>query len=205
MSKILHGQIIYYHYKGKPCFRRKVPKDKIAFSEKMREQQERVAAIAALHRAMKAEGVDQIWTKEAKRSGLNGYNLLVRENAPAFSGKGRICDFRKLKLTAGRVRLPDHLQLTAGEEGELQLDWENNADAYPLTHEDDCLVCVLMQDDGGFRLRFLDFGDWQRKHCRAVIRLPTEWKECRHLYCFFYSPSEDEFSESIYFNTNFKK
>lgn len=194
------GDIVYYTYKGKPCARRKA--EKITFSEKMREQSERVASIGALHRAMKEEGLDEIWTKEARGIGLNGYNLLVRENSPAFSGEGRVTDFRKLRLTIGKVRLPDHLQLTEGEEGEIVLTWENNAGAYPLTHDGDILVFALMKEGRSFRIRFPEIGDWQRKHCRALIRLPPAWKEFHHFYCFFYSVEDDEFSDSIYFNIN---
>lgn len=182
-------------------YRRKPPKEKIAFSAKMQQQQERVAGIAAIHQAMKAVGINGIWTKAAKPLGLNGYNLLVRTNSPAFSGEGEISDFEKLTLTTGRLQLPDHLQMSAAEDGEIVFTWENNPNPYPITHDSDRLVIALMKKGRSFTIKLPNIGDWERKHCRAVIRLPTELKAYSHLYCFFCSATGEEVSRSKYFNS----
>lgn len=193
---------IIYKCRGRTCVRRKPAKEDIAFSPKMREQQERVASIAALHQAMKAVGLDKVWTKAAKRMGLNGYNLLVRKNSPAFSGEGEICDFQKLLLTTGRLQLPNRMKLQKDEEeeGRVVITWRNDEDSYPLFNDDDRLMVALMRRSSSFPIKLLEIGEFERKHCRAVIRLPTELKRFHHLYCYFRSANGEESSKSKYFN-----
>lgn len=199
-TNILLDGFIVYRCNGEIRLRRKPKKEDIAFSPAMKEQQERVAGIAALHRAMKVVGLSRFWKAAAQGTGLNGYNLLVRANSPAFSGAGNICDFGKLTLTTGLLQLPDNLRLVAGEEGEIVLTWENNGYPFPITHDSDRLMIALMKKGKCFTIKLPDIGEWERKHCRAVIRLPTDLNSYHHLYCFFCSATGEVVSRSRYFN-----
>lgn len=168
----------------------------------MLEQQERVASIATFYRALKAVGMHRIWQDAAKNLNMSGYNLLLKTNLRAFSGKGNICDYQKLVLSTGSLQLPDAMSLAKQRDGELVLTWENDAKPYPNVNADDRLVVAVMKQEKSFAVKIPEIGDWQRKNCRATIRLPTELVAYTHLFCYFCSAKGGMFSESRHFFIN---
>lgn len=193
----LDGFVIY-SCRGKTCLRTKAEKVNITFPPEMVRQKERIAGVAALYQAVKAAGIYPVWQKAADGSGLTGYNLFVRWNNPAFTGEGEVGDFAKVHLTMGKLQLPDRMDVARSGAGEWVLTWDNVI-SYPGTAEDDRLVVALAGQAKGFAVKVPEIGDYRRKHCRAVIRLPTQLRDYTHLFCYFRSAAGEGYSVSRYF------
>ena len=190
------GDLIIYQSKGKTCVRR-MP-EQVTLNPVMLDQQERYAGVAVLYQALKVVGLHEIWRRAMEEEAMSGYNWFVKCNCPAFTKEGCVGDFEKVFLSCGDLPLPDGLRLVQGEGNELALEWEDGA-PYPGALEDDRLVVALMRDGRSLEVKVLEGEDWLRERQRVVIRLPTEWKDYRHLFCFFCSAAGDRDSWSRYF------
>ena len=196
------GDLIVYHYHGKTYVRSMPEKGSIELTPEMKEQQERWAGVAAFYQAVKAAGLYAAWKKAAEGTGLTGYNLFVREHQMVFNREGYAADMSRLTVTVGRVGLPDGMRVAECDGETAVVEWRNE-ERYPDAEEEDRLAVVLVRQekDEGWRVEVPAIGDWQRKHCRAIIRLPTEWAGVEQMYCFFQSES-GEVSRSRYFYLN---
>ena len=101
---------IIYTRRGQKCLRRKPREPKPPTSPRQVAQQERMASVAIFYQALKEVGIYPYWQEASKGQLAHGYNLLVKANLPAFNYEGLICDFTKLQLTPGRLRLPDGME-----------------------------------------------------------------------------------------------
>lgn len=195
--------IVVYMHRNRRCIRRKPTEAKPPSSPGQVAQQERMAAVATLYQALKEVGIYPYWQKAAEGLIQTGYNLLVKNNLPAFSGEGTICDFSKLLLATGNVPLPDELNLRPGKEREWILQW-NNTLLTPQSKEDDRLWVMVMKDYETFDVETLDIGTCCRGEGRATIRIPETWNDYPHLFVIFCSRTGEECSKSRYFNINLK-
>lgn len=195
------GDYIIYSHRNRRCIRRKPTRIKSPSSPGQVAQQERMAAIAIFYQALKEVGIYPYWQKAAEGLTQTGYNLLIKQNLPAFSGEGKICDFSKILITMGKLPLPDEFKLEPGDDGECVLSWSNTPHTYG-GDEDDRLMMVVMKDYETFDVEQLDAGDCCRKDCRVVFRLPDQLKGYTHMYVFFCSRAEGKSSMSRYFNIN---
>lgn len=195
------GDYVVYMHRNRRCIRRRPTGINQTPSPGQVAQQERMAAIAIFYQALKEAGIYPYWQKASEGMIQTGYNLLVKNNLPAFSGEGRICDFSKILITMGKLPLPDELKLERGEDGEWLLSWTNTPHSYGGA-EDDRLMIVVMKDYETFDVERLDVGECCRKDCRAVFRLPDQLNDYTHMYVFFCSRTDGKSSKSRYFNIN---
>ncbi|WP_251619830.1 DUF6266 family protein [Odoribacter lunatus] len=191
--------LIVYRYRNRRCIRRKPSKVKPPSAPGQVAQQERMASIAIFYQALKEVGIYTYWQRAAEGMLLNGYNLLVKGNLPAFSGDGRICDFSKLRLTTGALALPDGLRVSRVEEGMWTVAWENTPNQVNAS-PDDRLQLYVMRDSETFAVKLLACGEVRRCDGRVSFRLPEELREYSHLYVAFCSHTEKRCSESKYFS-----
>lgn len=194
------GDLIIYQLNGKTCVRM-MPEEEIKLSPKMLEHQERWAGVAAFYQAVKSLGLYGVWKRAAEGVAHSGYNLFVRRHQMVFSAEAEVADMSRLAVTVGRLGVPDGMRVAAREGETVELAWEYGT-GYPNAGAEDRLRVVMAEQGEGWRVEMPEIGDWRRKHCRATIRLPTEWAEAGHMYCFFESES-GEVSESKYLNINF--
>lgn len=193
-----YGDAIFYPYRNLTCVRQ-MPKEMPApTSPGQLAQQERIASIGILYRAMKEAGLYPYWQKAAEGLTWNGYNLLVKANLPAFGHDGTICDFSKIQLSAGKVALPDNLRQEKDADGNRVVKWDNN----PLktnARDDDRVWLAAMKDRETFDIQLLDTDEACRRDGRVLVRLPEILKNYLHLYVAFCSPANGECSASRYF------
>lgn len=190
----LDDKIIVTSYNGETYLRRK-PKS-IRMAAGMVEQGERISAVAALWKAMKAVGLERAWQIAAEGCGLTAYNMVVKHCQSAFDGQGIISDFEKLKLTIGKLQLPDHLTMANNETGRIEVTWNANSNTYPQAHESDLFVIACMKKANNFALRIPNIGIFRRKNGHAFISpeiLPADFP---NLFCFFRSEDGKAYSES---------
>lgn len=194
--------LIVYQCHGKTYVRTMPDRESIELTPEMKEQQERWAGVAAFYQAVKAAGLYGVWKKAAEGTGLSGYNLFVREHQMVFNRKGCAADMSKLTVTVGRAGLPDGMQVAEYDGETVVVEWKNE-EKYPDAEEGDRLAVALVrqEEEEGWSVEVPDIGEWRRKGCRAVIRLPPEWAGIEQMYCFFLSES-GEVSRSKYFYLN---
>ena len=185
-------------YRGRRCIRKKPSKVKPPSTAGQVAQQERMASIAIFYQALKEVGIYAFWQQASEGMVQNGYNLLVKGNLPAFDGEGRICDFSKLRLTAGTVALPDGLRVYGAGEGAWRIAWENTPNQVNAS-PDDRLRLYVMRDSETFAVRPVACGHACRRDGEVTFRLPEELREYLHLYVVFCSSTGEECSENKYF------
>lgn len=195
------GDIIFYQLKGKTCLRTRVDREKIKFNSGQLAQQERMASASIFYRAVKAVGMHYCWQTAARNMQWTGYNLFLHCNLPVFTGEGNIGDFDKLQLSTGKLPLPDKMNIGREGESEWKIGWDNTAHS-PGASENDRFLAVVMKREDVFTIKLPVVGDYRRKHCRAIIRLPPELREFIHLFCYFCSDTGDAFSVSRHFLLN---
>lgn len=188
------GKFVIYQRLGKTCIRT-LPACRSPVSTALLSQQERIASIAIFYKAIGAAGLKDSWQKAEKPRGWSGYNLFVQQNMPAFTSEGEIGDFDKLQLTAGSLQLPDEITLRSVPNGEWILEWSNRT-LYPPGEDDDRMQIALMRCRDRFDVGIPDIGDFRRKDGKAVFRIPEEYKNFAHLFCFFCSEADGRMSRS---------
>lgn len=159
-------------------------------------QQERMASVAILYRCLKAVGLYAYWQRAAKGSAMSGYNLLMRENLPAFDADGTIRDFTKLRLSPDLLPLPDNLTLAPTDDGAWRLAWEVSS-MLPGAREDDRLLLFAMCDKSSFDLHPVDADGARRGDGGAVFRLPDSLPGCGHVFVTFCSRAMVKCTSSI--------
>ena len=192
------GNYVFCTYRGQQYVRRRPRKREGAPSPKQEAQMERMAAVAIFYRALKEAGLFPYWETAAEGQLAHGYNLLTKENLPAFRAGGYICDFAKLQLTPALLALPDDLRLAQEEDGAWRLQWVN-APFQAGTAEDDRLQVFLMRDEDSFDPLPVETGEVCRKDGIVRFCIPEEWKACGHLYVFFCSQTGWKSSACRYF------
>ena len=191
------GNFVVYKRCGKVCVRT-VTESRKSIGEKQVAQQERLAAAVILYKAARAAGLNEYWNRMEKPLGCSGYNWFIKQNLPAFTGDGRIGDFGKIALTAGRLQLPDNIRLQHGEgEDEVVLTWEN-VTLSPVSRANDRMRVAVMERDDRFNIRVLPLCEARREEACLVFSLPEKWKACRHIFCYMQSENGEEVSESRY-------
>lgn len=187
---------VVYQRLGKTCIRR-LQACRSRVNAALLAQQERISSIAIFYKAIGAAGLKDSWQKAEKPTGWSGYNLFVQQNQPAFTSDGEIGDFDKLQLTAGSLQLPDEITLRSGFNGEWILEWSNRT-LYPPSEGDDRMQIALMRCRDRFDVVIPDIGDFRRKDGKAVFRIPEEYKDFAHLFCFFCSEADARMTRSKY-------
>ncbi len=198
------GKYVIYECRGKTCIRRVPGKEKILLTPEMLKQQERMAGVAALYQAVKSAGVLPGWKDAAREMQWTGYNLFVKLNQRVFGGTGKVGRFEELTLTVGDLENPSRLEVRRMDAEQVEVTWQEEVELPRGCRGDDRLRAVLLREgEEGLEMAIPEIGDWQRKHCRAVIRLPTkEGKSYEHLFCYFCSADGKRFSRSRYFYMN---
>ncbi len=197
---LLDEKFIVTSYNGQTYLRRK-PKS-IRMAAGMVEQGERISAAAALWKAMKAVGLDRAWQMAAEGYGLTAYNMVVKHCQKAFDGQGFISDFEKLKLTCGKLQLPDHLVLVHNGRERIDITWDTPPGTYPKVHETDLFVIACMKKADDFALRIPDIEIFRRKDGHAFLSPEVLPADFPHLFCFFRSEDGKAYSESKYLFIN---
>ena len=192
------GDYIIYNYRGQKCIRRK-PKIRNPPTSMQKAQQERMTSVGIFYKALKDAGLSPYWTEASKGKLPHGYNLVVKENMPAFQANGEICDFTKLQPTPLLLPLPDNMQLAQEDDGSWLLQWTNNS-CLPGAAEDDLLRVFLMRDAESFNLVPVNTGNARRGDGKARFSIGEALKDYPHLYALFCSSTGWRCTNSRYFH-----
>lgn len=187
------GNTVFYQYKGKNCMRSMPVRRNEACSPLQAQNKLRFAAMQKFAKLFKYVLIPQIWNQASKS--LSGYQLFIKTNKVAFDAQGNITDLKKVKLSVGKLHLPEGIKLVPREAGSRVMDisWFPDNTGGDTAYWDELLVIVagegIFSDikATGIR-RGLNNGTFEIPELQATIT---------HLYLFFGSLDKRNYSESV--------
>lgn len=161
-------------------------------------QRKRLGSTVLFYKAAKEAGLHEAWKAAAVGQKMTGFNLFVKANIRNFSETGEIVDFANIRLSSGRLELPDLIKVCDKTTDTLSLNWEV-PDYLPPERDDDRPIVALMKNKAVYSVTLPEMGSVCRKDGRVTIRLPPDAEEYHHLYVFFQTETGKAFSETRYF------
>jgi hypothetical protein len=134
--------------------------------------------------------IAQIWNDPRER--VSGYGRFLKANMPAFSAEGELIDPSLIQLSAGKLELPEGLQLIAPEAkgSPVKVSWPSG-DSGVRWHDE---LMVVSAGQGSYS-DILNTGILRGQKGGAFV-LPELKSEATHLYLFFGSKDRKNYSAS---------
>lgn len=189
------GNMVFVQRDGKTYMRKAPQRKKDASTPAMLLNQKRFAEVMRFCGQFKDTLIPQIWNAAAH--GTSGYRLFQKFNSPAFGKDGNLQDPKMLRLSTGKLPLPQGLTAGRPEPGGsvVEVSWL----------EDLHLGGIHLQDE----LMAISAGDGQyseimstgilRKDLNGTFELPESGAPATHIYLFFESKDRRDYSESVCF------
>lgn len=186
------GDVVYVPYKG-GTYIRKAPKSGTrVFTRAMLQSQQRFKCMHKFCIQFKHTLIPWIWNDAAERG--SGYNFFMKANSPAFARDGSIGDYKLLKLTTGSLPLPFDIrtQREAEEVNFIQVSWKQDLHFSGERLRDE--LKYIAQNNGVFS-EIISTG-LARRSCGGTFELPVNFDTATHLYLFFVSNDQRDYSDS---------
>ena len=189
------GDMVFVQLNGKTYMRRAPRRKKESSTPAMLLNQKRFAQVMQFCGQFKDTLIPQIWNSAALNT--SGFRLFQKTNSPAFAKDGSLPDAKLLRLSIGKLPLPQGITAGKAEVGGtlIEVSW-------PV---DQFLGGTRLQDE----LMVISAGEGQysevtatgilRKNLNGSFELPEEPSGITHIYLFFESKDRKDYSESICF------
>lgn len=189
------GGLVFVQFNGGAYMRSAPKRKKNSWSPNQLLSQQRFGLINNFCREFKYSVIPPIWNVAAEK--MSGYALFLKTNMPAFAPDGSLSDPKLIRLSTGKLTLPQGL--TAGrpevEGSVVEVSW----------HKDQLLGGIHLMDE----LMVVSSGDGQysdlletgilRGQLTGSFKLPELTTRATHIYLFFGSKDHRNYSESICF------
>ena len=189
------GNIVYVQRYGKTYIRRAPKRKKNSSTPAMLISQKRFSEIMRFCGQFKDTVIPQIWNLAAV--GTSGFRLFQKSNSPAFSPDGSLADPKRIRLSTGKLTLPQGL--TAGRpevEGSIiEVSWEEDQHLGGLSLQDELMA--ISAGDGQYS-DIVETGIL-RDQLNGSFELPELPAPATHIYLFFGSKDHRDYSESVCF------
>jgi len=192
----LIGSLVFVNFNGKKYVRRAPrTRSKKSWSEGQAAYRKKFSEMCALWTGSIPGKTRQIWKFAAE--GMNGFNLFVKTNMPAFGSDGKICDWERFHFSAGKLPLPHQLRANraVGDPEKVEVSWQNDSDSGLSSTHDELMMVVVR--DGKFTTPIATGA--LRKQGNAVIQLPSGTGALQGIYLFFGHKQEELYSVDQYF------
>ena len=190
------GNMVFVLRDGKTYMRRAPKRKKDSSTPAMVISQKRFGEIMKFCGLFKSTVIPQIWNGAAV--GTSGFRLFQKTNSPAFNPDGSLKDAKLLKLSTGKLTLPQGF--TAGKpesEGSIvEVSWQEDQHLGGL-HLQDELMAIGAAD--GQYSDILETGI-VRGQLNGSFELPELPTAATHVYLFFGSKNHRDYSESVCFD-----
>jgi hypothetical protein len=189
------GNMVFVQSYGKTYMRSAPKRKKDASTPAMLLNQKRFGEVIRFCSEFKSTVIPQIWNLAAV--GTSGYRLFQKTNSPAFAKDGSLMDPKLIRLSTGKLILPQGFTAGKPELGGsvIEVSWQ----------EDLHLGGIHLQDE----LMVISSGDGQYSDIKATgilrgnlngsFELPELSAPATHVYLFFASKDRRDYSESICF------
>jgi len=189
------GPVVYYHLRGKSYVRVVQNRKKDSWSPQQKLQRQRFSKVSQLWKQLKSTRIAQIWKLATQE--MNGYVYFMKINMPAFGPDGRLTNPRELQLSAGKLRLPLDLLASRQAAGSstIEVSWESDPNLKEVRLQDDLMV--VSYANGAYSV--ISPTGLQRSAQSGTFTLPVKPAAATHVYLFFASNDEKDYTESVCF------
>jgi len=190
------GPVVYVNFNGRN-YVRIAPKErkKNSWSPKQVTYRKKFSKVCNFWSGTVPTKIKQIWDLDAER--MNGFNLFVKTNLPAFGSDGTVSDPERIHFSTGKLPLAHKLtaERTPDELGKVAVTWHNDSDSILESTRDELMMVIDFEGKiwGPILTGAL------RKQESAVIQLPAGLETVKGIYLFFGNEERELYSVDEYF------
>ena len=187
------GNLVFVQRQGKTYVRRAPQRKKDSATPGMLRNQQRFAQIMKFCGLFKTTVIPRVWKLAAE--GSSGIRLFQKTNSPAFSADGTLTDVKQIKLSTGKLTLPEGFTVKRKSAGSpvIEVSWQKDKVLGGLHLKDELLA---VSTGNGAYSDVIDTGI-TRGSLGGTIELPAEPANATHLHLFFGSNDGKNYSPDI--------
>lgn len=184
--------VVFYQRYGK-SYVRAAPKKRESYTEEQVLYRQRLSKASALWRSLKSEETSKIWNSAAEL--MNGYAWFMKANMPAFAMDGTLIDPKLIKVSDGKLPLPQNLEAkrVPGDDSTVEVSWQNDSHSSPERLKDQ--LWAISYADGKFS-KIIVTG-LKRSDQGGSFSLPSKPQNATHVFLWMASENGEEYSESV--------
>lgn len=185
--------VVFYQRYGK-SYVRAAPKKRELYTDEQVLYRQRLSKASALWRSLKSEETSRIWNSAAEL--MNGYAWFMKANMPALAMDGTLIDPKLIKVSDGKLPLPQQLKAERipGDESTVVVSWQNDAHSNRERLKDE--LWAISYADGKFS-RIITTG-LKRGDQQGSFTLPVKPANVSHVFLWMASENREGYSESVY-------
>jgi len=189
------GNLVFYQLNDQSYVRAAPVRKKDSWTEEQQFHRQRISKASGYWRALRSELMTKIWNNAAEQ--MNGYAWFMKVNMPALEMDGTLIDPKLLKVSAGKLTVPQ--QLTAERQpanaATILVSWKNDPHVKGERLIDELMVVSFA--DGKFSP--VTPTGIVRGAKNGSFSLPLNPTNATHFYLFMASANREECSGSSAF------
>lgn len=187
------GNVVFYQLNGKSYVRSAPIRKKDSWTEQQQLYRQRISMASGLWRALRSEQVSKIWNSAAEQ--MNGYAWFMKANLPALEIDGTLIDAKLLKVSDGKLPVPQNLRAErlAEDAAAITVSWENDRHLKGERLLDE--IMAISTADGKFSQATAT--GLKRSALNGSFTLPVKPANATQLFLFMASRDREEYSESV--------
>jgi hypothetical protein len=187
------GNVVFFQLRGKSYVRAAPVRKRDSWTQEQQLYRQRISKASGLWRALRSEQVSNIWNGATDQ--MNGYAWFLKQNMPALEMDGTLIDAKLLKVSDGKLPLPQDLKAERLPEDAttIEVSWQNDPHTRGKRLQDELMAVSFA--DGKFS-KVTPTG-LLRSALNGTFTLPQKPANASHLYLFMASADREEYSESI--------
>jgi len=193
------GGIVIGQWKGQPYLRSAPVRGKNSWTPDQVLHRQRFSKVNSFCKLFKASVIPQIWNAEAEM--MSGYALFLKTNMPAFAADGSLDDQKKIRLSTGKLPLPEQFQAQrrVGEDSIIEVSWQKDAHLGGIHLQDELMI--ISAADGKYSE--ITGTGIIRNALGGSFELPASpmppASGPMHIYLFFAAKNRRDYSDSVCF------
>ena len=189
------GNVVFYQLNGQSYVRSAPKRKKNSWTEQQKLSRQRISKASGLWRALRSEQFSLIWNRAAVK--MNGYAWFMKSNLPALALDGTLIDARLLKVSAGKLTVPQNLMVERqpDDASVIAVSWQNDPHTKGERLNDEMMV--VSYSDGKFSP--IKTTGILRSALQGTFTLPVKPLNATHIYLFMASADREEYSGNCAF------
>jgi len=189
------GNVVFYQLNDKSYVRAAPVRKKKSWTDEQQLYRQRISKASGYWRALRSEQVSKIWNSAAEQ--MNGYAWFMKLNMPALEMDGTLIDAKLLKVSAGKLTIPQNLnsERQPDNAATIAVSWQNDPHIKGKRLNDELMV--VSSADGNFSQ--VTATGIVRGAKNGSFTLPQLHTSATHIYMFMASRDRKEYSESLCF------
>ena len=189
------GNVVFYQLNGESYVRSAPKRKKNSWTEQQKLSRQRISKASGLWRALRSEQFSLIWNRAAVK--MNGYAWFMKSNLPALALDGTLIDARLLKVSDGKLPIPQNLKAERmpDDAATVAVSWQNDPHTKGERLNDELMV--VSYSDGKFSP--IKATGILRSALQGSFTLSVKPLNATHIYLFMASADREEYSGSCAF------